>query len=133
MTSLRAQSVHFLYSASNPRATPAQRTYYLNATLAIISNATTIVRRREASYRVPWWRIAGWRYQPTPGPTAYTFGYLWTVHSLFYMWRDFGQVVGMTHSSFICRSLVPYICLIIHRWIIGSPIITLLFEYDECR
>lgn len=40
--------------------------------------------------RVPVERIGGWRLNPT----VYTYGYLWTVHSLFYWWRDFGKSLG---------------------------------------
>ena len=32
--------------------------------------------------------IGGWR----PNPTCYRYGYVWTVHSLYYWWRDYGQV-----------------------------------------
>lgn len=93
MTALRAQHVHFLYEASNPK-NPSARTIFLNQSLNAIAAAQVVVARREALYRVPAWRIAGWRTQPNTGPTAYGFGYLWTVHSLFYWWRDYGQVVG---------------------------------------
>lgn len=93
MTALRAEHVHFLYEASDPKQISA-RTLWLNQSLNAIASAKVVVARREASYRVPSWRIAGWRTQPDQGPTAYGFGYLWTVHSLFYWWRDYGQVVG---------------------------------------
>lgn len=43
-----------------------------------------VVSEREAKYRSPLERSAGWR----EGPTVYGFGYLWTVHSLYYWWRD---------------------------------------------
>jgi hypothetical protein len=71
----------------------------LNQSLAAITAAQTVVTRREAAYRVPAWRIAGWRGANAAapmdqGPTSYGFGYLWTVHSLFYWWRDYGQVIG---------------------------------------
>ena len=34
-------------------------------------------------------RIAAWR----ENPTAYNFTYLWTVHSLYFWWRDEGKAV----------------------------------------
>ena len=40
--------------------------------------------------QVPVHRIGGWR---TDGPTAYTNMYLWTVSTLFYMWRDAAKAV----------------------------------------
>lgn len=47
--------------------------------------ATATVARREAAYRVPLIRVAGWR----QSSTVYGFGYLWTVHSLYYWWCVF--------------------------------------------
>merc|ERR1712146_760865 len=47
----------------------------------------TIVARREAAYRVPLHRVAGWR----AGPTSYRFNYLWAVHSLYFWWRDYAK------------------------------------------
>ena len=48
-----------------------------------------IAAKREALYRVEPDRIAGWHYNPT----AYGFGYLWTVSNLWYWWRDEGKAV----------------------------------------
>jgi hypothetical protein len=47
-----------------------------------LTQATAVVRLREAAYRVPLHRIAAWR----RGPTAYSFTYLWAAHSLFFWW-----------------------------------------------
>ena len=47
----------------------------------------TVVVERETGYRVPWERIASWR----ENPTVYRYGYLWSVHSLYYWWRDQGE------------------------------------------
>jgi hypothetical protein len=52
------------------------------------------VKSREPRYRVRPERIAGWG----PNPTAYGFGYLWTVRSLYYFWRDEGQAVDAPRS-----------------------------------
>lgn len=52
----------------------------------VLQQATAVVARRETYYRVHWARIAAWR----DNPTVYRFGYLWSVHSLYYWWRDQG-------------------------------------------
>ena len=52
----------------------------------VLSEAKAVVRRREAFYRVPVQRIASWR----DNPTVYRYGYLWSVSSLYYWWRDQG-------------------------------------------
>lgn len=52
----------------------------------VIHTAAAIVAEREKHYRVGWQRIAGWR----DNPTVYRYGYLWSVHSLYYWWRDQG-------------------------------------------
>jgi hypothetical protein len=56
---------------------------------AAIEAASEIVQRRQAAYRVPLDRIAGWR----ANPTSYRFGYVWTVKSLYFFWRDFGRAL----------------------------------------
>lgn len=58
----------------------------LSESREILLEAESIVRRREALYRVPAARIASWR----ENPTVYRYGYLWAVHSLYYWWRDQG-------------------------------------------
>ena len=50
---------------------------------------------------MPLERIAGWR----QNPTVYTYGYLWTVHSLFYWWRDLGKSLGTPLASQYSRYL----------------------------
>ena len=59
---------------------------HLSRARAAIEAAAAVVARREAAYRVPPARVAGWRWNPT----AYDFGYLWTPSSLLYWWRDYG-------------------------------------------
>ncbi|KAJ1565596.1 hypothetical protein HK096_001586 [Nowakowskiella sp. JEL0078] len=54
----------------------------VNDTLAA---AHAVVQNREQQYRVPAYRVAFWSEK---NPTAYQFGYLWSVHSLHYWWRD---------------------------------------------
>jgi hypothetical protein len=48
-----------------------------------------ITASRQLFYRAPIRRLTGWR----DNPTAYPFGYLWTVKNLFYWWRDEGKAV----------------------------------------
>lgn len=102
MTALRAIQVHGLYDYvdaysvldSNNRGRQAR----LATARAALDEATTIVAGREAKYRVPAERVAGW----TDGPTAYGFRYLWTVRSLAYFWRDEGKAVDVPSSANPC-------------------------------
>eukprot|EP01117_Protostelium_nocturnum_P012065 TRINITY_DN4419_c0_g1_i4.p1 TRINITY_DN4419_c0_g1~~TRINITY_DN4419_c0_g1_i4.p1 ORF type:complete len:796 (+),score=205.82 TRINITY_DN4419_c0_g1_i4:57-2444(+) len=86
MTSLRALQSFYLYEYASTwwKAFPSTRKQLLQKAKAIVVNATSVVQRREKNYRVPVERIAGWRV----GPTAYLYGYLWTVHRLYYFVRD---------------------------------------------
>lgn len=96
MTSLRAKQVHGLYDYVDARAdadaTP--RKARLATARAALDAAAVVVKNREPRYRVPKDRIAGWG----PNPTAYGFGYLWTVRSLYYFWRDEGHAVDAPRS-----------------------------------
>jgi hypothetical protein len=83
MTSLRSKQIHALYDYSDAKV--PQR---LKDARAALDEAATIVKQREAHYRTPVERVAGWR----NNPTSYEFTYLWTVHSLYYWWRDEGKV-----------------------------------------
>jgi hypothetical protein len=89
MTALRARQIHALYD----------RAYFgdsnrLVAARGALDEAARIVAGRERRYRVPAARIAAWR----KNPTAYEFTYLWTVHSLFFWWRDEGKVTERPFS-----------------------------------
>jgi hypothetical protein len=92
MTYLRARQVHGLYDYVDDffnltnRETRRRR---LAEARAALDEAWQIARARERKYRVPADRIAGWR----TNPTAYAYGYLWTVRSLHYFWRDEGKAV----------------------------------------
>jgi hypothetical protein len=92
MTALRAAQVHGLYDYVdefwNP-LTQSQRKVRLAAARTALDTAKTIVAQRETRYRVPADRIAGWR----NNPTAYEYGYLWSVRSLHFWWRDEGKAV----------------------------------------
>lgn len=56
----------------------------LKESRSIIEKAQEIVNRREKNYRVHPDRVAAWR----ENPTVYRYGYLWSVSSLYYWWRD---------------------------------------------
>jgi hypothetical protein len=92
MTLLRLRQVHGLYDYSDDFLSPvgqaARRARLVEARRAL-DDAAAIVKVREKSYRVPADRIAGWR----KNPTAYSYGYLWSVRSLHYFWRDEGKAV----------------------------------------
>ena len=90
MTALRASQNAALYGAAAPDVAAPQRAAYLDDARAAITAAAAIVAKREALTAVqPASRIYGWR----PNPTAYSYGYVWTVHSLYYWWRDLGLVL----------------------------------------
>lgn len=105
ITALRAEQVHGLYDYvdgyfdldQNPRRVR------LAAARAALDAALPIVARREAAYRVDADRIAGWR----NGPTAYEYGYLWTVRSLFFWWRDEGKAVDAPVSPCYLNIINP--------------------------
>ncbi len=91
MTALRAKQVHGLYDyVDGYFDTPMpQRLERLSAARKALDDAAVIAAAREKRYRVPAQRIAGWR----ENPTAYEYGYLWTVRSLHFWWRDEGKAV----------------------------------------
>lgn len=92
ITALRARQVHGLYDyvdAIYEDENEAWRLMRLQEARDALDEALLVAAQREASYRVDPERIAGWR----AGPTAYEFGYLWTVRDLYYWWRDEGKAV----------------------------------------
>lgn len=96
ITARRATQIHGLYDYVDAREAPnpAPRLARLATARAALDDAALIVKTREAHYRVPAERIAGWG----ENPTAYRFGYLWTARSLYYWWRDEGQAVDAPRS-----------------------------------
>lgn len=100
ITALRAEQVHALYETLalqnililNSDKTEAN--LYLNRARNALDRAAEVVAQREQHYRADPARIAAWDYNPT----AYNFGYLWTVHSLYFWWRDEGKVVDRPFS-----------------------------------
>ena len=91
MTRLRSDQLVGLYTYVDNLAdlNDDDRAPALAAARAALDQAQLVVQRREAAYRVPLQRIAGWR----ENPTAYDFTYLWTVNSLYFWWRDEGKAV----------------------------------------
>lgn len=82
ITALRADQMLALFDAAAHNSTGS-----LEAAFHYTLDGAEVVARREAAYRVPVKRVADWRFSPT----AYSFGYLWTVHSQFYWWRDYAK------------------------------------------
>lgn len=114
LLALRAQFVHALYDYVGRGDQPLSwRQQRLQSAEEILQNATVVVAQREAQYRVNPERIAGSftpllrffcfvrnvRLRARSGwmlnPTSYNYGYLWTVHSLFYWWRDYGEATKL--------------------------------------
>jgi hypothetical protein len=91
VTALRAKQVHGLYDyVAGPSSSARDR---LKTARAALDSAAAIVKGREAQYRVPADRIAGWGAEVGSNPTAYGFGYLWFARSLYFWWRDEGKAV----------------------------------------
>jgi hypothetical protein len=91
MTALRAKQVHGLYDYVDGYwdTASAVRLQRLGAARTALDAAQAVVVTREKHYRAPADRIAGWH----SNPTAYSYGYLWTVRSLHYWWRDEGKAI----------------------------------------
>lgn len=85
---LRADQLHLLY-LSKDKVNAAQQDVskrYHEQARDVLKEAGELVQRREDNYRVAVERIAAWR----DNPTVYRFTYLWSVHNLYYWWRDQG-------------------------------------------
>ncbi len=93
---LRARQIHALYDYADGYWTMSdtERAPLLANARAALDEAALVVAAREARYRVPAARIATWR----ENPTAYEFTYLWTVHSLYFWWRDEHKAVDTPAS-----------------------------------
>lgn len=94
---LRARQVHLLYQSRDQILqgdTARQRELHLRAR-EVLQEAAVVVQRRESHYRVSWQRVAGWR----ENPTVYRYGYLWSVHKLYYWWRDQGLAEQASSQS----------------------------------
>jgi len=91
ITALRATQIHGLYDYVDGLEDQSEEweAMRLGAARTALDQALVIAKAREANYRVDADRIAGWG----TNPTAYRFGYLWTVRDLYYWWRDEGKAV----------------------------------------
>jgi hypothetical protein len=88
MLALRAEQMRLLYDSRDPviGADEAVKDALQKQARGVLHNAAQIVLRREENYRVAVERVGAWR----DNPTVYRFGYLWSVHTLYYWWRDQG-------------------------------------------
>jgi hypothetical protein len=90
ITALRAKQVHGLYDyVDGISVLGSANRARLDVARAALDEAAQIVAAREPQYRATPERIAGWN----RNPTAYDFGYLWTVRRLYFWWRDEGKAV----------------------------------------
>jgi len=104
ITALRAEQVHGLYDyVGGTGGGSAWKRARLDDARRALDDAAAVVARREQAYRVPADRIAGWR----DNPTAYDFGYLWTVRSLHLWWRDEGKAVDAPLSPAYLNTIDP--------------------------
>jgi hypothetical protein len=91
INTLRATQVHALYDATATlqlRQAPSVKDQKLARARHAVDLAVGVVARREKSYKSKFDKIAQWG----ANPTVYNYGYLWTVHSLFWWYRDEGNV-----------------------------------------
>ena len=106
MNFLRAKQVHGLYDYVDGWArfgSGDERFERLETAREALHSAEVIAAEREQYYRVDPERISGW----SPNPTAYEFGYLWTVRSLYYWWRDEGKAFDAPVSPCYLNILSP--------------------------
>jgi len=109
ITVLRAEQVFHLYEtvANDNRiilnSDKTEANNHLHQARDALDRAQVLVNQREHYYRVNAERIAGWDYNPT----VYNFGYLWTVRSLHYWWRDEGKAVDRPFSPGYMNILDP--------------------------
>jgi hypothetical protein len=105
MTALRAKQVHGLYDYVDMRndSSSAPRLARLATARKALDDAAALVKTRETKYRVPADRIAGWG----NNPTSYEFGYLWTVRSLMFWWRDEGKAIDAPSSPCYLNHIAP--------------------------
>lgn len=105
VTGLRARQILALYDVAcrDRQDEPTWKELRLRAARTSLDQASQIVRRREARYRVPADEIAGWQ----DGATVYPFRYLWTVRSLYYWWRDEAKVTRVPRSPCFLNIMNP--------------------------
>lgn len=108
ITQLRAAQVEALYRyvdediriLSNPEAKERHKAIATKS----LDQALELSARRASHYRVPIDRIAAWK----EGPTAYHYGYLWSVQNLVYWWRDEAKAIGGRRSPCLFNLVDPF-------------------------
>ena len=105
MLALRSEQILGLYQfVGSDIAHDPQSGVPLARARSALDAATKIVADHEQHYAITdVQRVAGWR----KGPTSYDFGYLWTVHSLYYWWRDEGKAVLSPRSPCYLNIINP--------------------------
>jgi len=91
MNALRASQIHALYDATaaqNMGQSPMYKDQKIARARHAVDLAVGVVARRESHFRSKYDHISDWG----PNPTVYNYGYLWTAHSLFWWYRDEGNV-----------------------------------------
>lgn len=86
ITSMRADFVYAVYDSLWTGQNLQWRKSRLSDAVKILASAELVVASREKHYRVPLERVAFWGRNKSP--TAYDFGFLWTVHTLYFWYRD---------------------------------------------
>lgn len=143
VTAMRSYHANLLFRASDPNSSPQDRAQYLNTTVSVMQSIGAAITRLEGQYRVPVYRVAGWRAADPKNPlaagsTSYTFGYLWTVHSMYYFWRDYGLVRSLCFwlRVCVCDSLLFVICYLLcvggGRIARSAPVALLPQPYERC-
>lgn len=90
ITALRAAQIYGLYDYIYLWGeSPSFRRSRLESARCALDRAMQIAAGAARRYRVEPERVTGWYYNPT----SYGFGYLWTVKTLWYWWRDEGKAV----------------------------------------
>ena len=97
VTALRARQVRGLYGYVAEGGGSEAAEAHLKTAQDALDRALGVTAHREAHYRVPAERIAGWR----KNPTVYEFTYLWTVRSLYYWQRD--EALAVDAAASLCR------------------------------
>ena len=84
---------HKLYLSQDPTTSPSRKKALLVSSRDILRQATDLMERRAANFRVPVDRIAGWR----QNPTVYPYGYIWAAKSLYVI---FYCVVSVSYEQY---------------------------------
>lgn len=96
ITALRAEQIYHLYEYADEKSDHLWDQHRIfskqhkQQAIAALDFAKTVSARQQQRYRVNPDRIASWGHNPT----AYQFGYLWTVNSLYYWWRDEQKILN---------------------------------------